>query len=189
MGQRQIVRKVLDIGGNDGNRSRRIFPRADVTVLDLKNGFDVTKSPLPKGDWGVIFVNHLIEHLIDPDDLLDKCREVMSEKTVLEISTPNLVAWFNRIFFLAGYLPHSYEVSNKYNVGRAFDWNKEGLGGHVRIFSPMALIQLLKKHGFRILSVKGDYSTFNCNIFIRLLDKLLTINPNLASAFRIRCKK
>ena len=189
MNQRQIVRKVLDVGGNDGKRSRRTFPGADVTVLDLKNGFDVTKSPLPKGDWDVIFVNHLIEHLIDPDDLLDKCREVMNEKTVLEISTPNLVAWFNRILFLAGYLPHSYEVSDRHNVGKAFDWNKEGIGGHVKGFNPFCLIQLLKKHGFRILSVKGDHSTYNCNNFIRLLDKLLTINPNLASSFRIKCTK
>ena len=145
--------------------------------------------PLLKGEWDVVFVNHLIEHLIDPDDLLEKCREVMNKETVLEISTPNLVAWFNRIFFLVGYLPHSYEVSYKHMVGRAFNWNREVVGGHVRIFSPLALIQLLRKHGFRILSVKGDCSTFNCNIFIRLLDELLTKNPNLASAFRIRCVK
>ena len=50
--KRQIVRRVLDIGGNDGKRSQRTFPGADITVLDLKNGFDVTKSPPPKGRMG-----------------------------------------------------------------------------------------------------------------------------------------
>src|SRR3990167_10113954 len=98
----------------------------------------------------------------------------MRENTILDIGTPNLVAWFNRMTFLFGYIPHSVELSTKFNVGKPFDWNKELLGGHLRVFSIPALVQLLKAHGFKILSVKGEYSTFACPSIILWLDKCLT---------------
>ena len=181
--------RVLDIGGNDGKRSREAYPRADITMLDKKSGFDVEKEELPQGEWNIILANHIIEHLKDPDEFIDKCCKIMNYYTVLEISTPNMCAWFNRILFLLGYLPHSYEVSSRYNVGKAFDWGKERLGGHLRLFTPQALIQLLRFHGLRTISLEGECSVYDCHPLILQIDKLLTLNPNLASAFRVRAMK
>lgn len=190
--------KILDLGGNDGIRSRTAYPKADILVLDKKTGFDITTIPLPQGNWDIVLANHIIEHLMDIDDFLDKCYEVMNEDTVLEISTPNLAAWFNRLLFMLGYLPHSYELSFKHNVGKIDQWGDERLGGHLRIFTPTALMQLLEKHGFKILNIKGEHTLYeememvgsqSPNIYIKALDIMLTLNPNLASAFRIKCKK
>lgn len=183
-----MAKKVLDVGGKDGRRAREEFyPGSEVTVVDLETGWDVMEDGIPKGDWDVILANHSLEHFSNPDLFLEECRNVMSPRTVLDIGTPNLAAWFNRILFLFGYVPHSMELSTKYNVGKAFDWNKEGLGGHIYVYTVPALLQLLKHHGFRILSVQGEHSTYVCNRFITFVDRLATMNVNLASAFRIKC--
>lgn len=182
--------KVLDVGGNDGKVAKEKYEGCDISTIDLKTGWDVMESGLPDGEWDFILANHFIEHVSDPDFFLDECRRVSSKRmdTILDIGTPNLAAWFNRILFLFGYVPHSVELSKRHNVGKAFGWNKEELGGHIYVYTVPALIQLLKKHGFYILSVEGEASTYPCNPIIRFIDKILTrISPNLASAVRIKC--
>ena len=181
--------QVLDVGGKDGLRARNEFyPGSNVTVIDLEFGWDVMEEGLPKGDWDVILANHSLEHFSNPDLFLEECKAVMSPRTVLDIGTPNLAAWFNRILFLFGYVPHSMELSTKYNVGKAFGWNEEDLGGHIYVYTVPALKQLLVKHGFKIKSVKGEPSTYPCNRFLTAVDRFLTAaSPSFASAFRIKC--
>jgi len=181
--------KVLDVGGNDGLVAKKLYPDSELTIVDTKNGWDVMKSGLPSfKNWDIILANHFIEHISDIDYFLDECKMVMNPNTILNIGTPNLTAWFNRILFLFGYVPHSVELSNRYNVGKPFNWNKEELGGHLRIYTIPSLVQLLKYHGFKILKVTGEYSTYPTNLIISQLDKFITdININFASAFRVLC--
>ena len=180
--------RILDIGGNDKVRASMAYPDASITLFDKKNGFDVTQNPLPMGEWDIILINHLIEHLVDPDDLLDKCYRIMSPDTILEISTPNILSWYNRLFMLLGYLPYCYEVSYRHLVGRPPFLIKGGIGGHVRLFSTLALSELLENHDFDILSIEGEGSIYP-NKWVRILDSILTINPNIAANVRIRCRK
>jgi len=180
---------ILDVGGNDGTRAKESFPDADILTIDLKNGWDVMKMGLPNGSYDVIFANHFIEHVSDPDYFLECCKKIMWNDTVLEIGTPNLTAWFNRILFLFGYVPRSVELSKQFNVGKAFNWGTDELGGHVYVYSVPALVKLLQLHGFTVFSVVGEASTAPCNWIIRLFDKLMTrLSPNLASAVRIKCR-
>ena len=181
---------MLDVGGGNGKQSEKLYPYTKVRVLDKEHGWNIEKKGLPKGKWDVILCNHVIEHLVDPDFLLTECYRIMSKNTILDIGTPNLTAWFNRILFLFGYVPHSMELSTRFNVGKPFDWGKEPLGGHIRIFTVSALIDLLKRYRFNVLSVVGEPSYFPCNIAIRTVDRVLTrLNPSFASMFRIKCKK
>lgn len=187
MSSRQIKR-VLDVGCGGSTIVSSFYPSHKVTKIDKKTGWDVLKEGLPRGKWDVIFANHIIEHLDDPDLFLRYCKRVMGKNTVLDIGTPNLCAWFNRILFLFGYLPHSYEVSYDKGYGRAFDWNNEVMGGHIRVFNVPSLVQMLKDHGFKILSVKGEESLYKTNAVIRYIDKFLTwLSPTLASSFRVKC--
>lgn len=184
----QIVYRILDVGGGDGSRCQRHYPDADITILDLIHGYDVMKDGLPEDDWDIIFANHSIEHFFNPDFFLRECRRVMKSHTILEIGTPNLTAWFNRILFLFGYVPHSVELSKVFNVGKPFDWNKEKLGGHTFVYTVPALLQLLEHYGFKVTSIEGEASTFPANPLIMAVDKLLTrISPSFASAFRVKC--
>jgi hypothetical protein len=186
----QSATYLLDVGGGDGSRARELYPNSHVEVIDLNMGWDITVSGLPYGNWDVILCNHIIEHLINPDFLLEKCKEVMSENTIIDIGTPNLTAWFNRILFIAGYVPHSMELSTQVNVGKPFNWSNEPLGGHIRIFTVQALLDLLKHHGFKILSVVGEPSNYPCNKVIRSIDRFFTaVRPSFAGMFRVKCKK
>ena len=180
---------VLDIGGSDGKRaSSEFYPYSIVTTIDIKSGWDVMKKGLPKGTWSLLLANHFVEHIQDPDYFLDECKKVMNPWTTLEIGTPNLVAWFNRLTFLFGYVPHSVELSKRYNVGKPFGWNREELGGHIYVYTPKALTELLERHGFNVYNVTGEASTYPCHPVIRWIDELMTwISPSLASAFRIKC--
>lgn len=180
---------VLDVGGKDGMRATyELYPGSEVTVADLEFGWDVMKEGLPDGDWDIVLANHFIEHIPDPDYFLEECKRVMQPHTVLDIGTPNLTAWFNRILFLAGYVPHSVELSAYHNVGKAFDWGKEELGGHIYVYTVPALCQLLKAHGFRVLSVRGERSTYPSSGLVKAIDSGLTrLSPALASAFRVKC--
>lgn len=181
-------RNLLDVGGNDGKRAQEMYPSYRIRVVDIKVGWDVLLKGLPSGNWDVILANHFIEHFIDPDVFLRECKRVMQPHTLLDIGTPNLAAWFNRATFLFGYLPHSYELSYEHNIGRPFNWNNEPLGGHLRVFTVPALVQLLRIHKFKIRSIEGEYSTYPCNRLLRYLDRVMTnISPSLASAFRIKC--
>lgn len=180
--------KILDVGGNDGERCRKHYPGSEVTVLDLIHGWDVMRDGLPDSEWDIIFANHSIEHFSDPDFFLEECRRVMKPYTVLEIGTPNLASWYNRILFLFGYVPNHVELSKRFNVGKPWDWGKVPLGGHRFVYTIPALMELLDLYGFKILSVKGEASTFSANSIIMAVDKLLTIlNRNFASAFRVKC--
>ena len=177
--------KVLDVGGNDGARCRSHFPDAEIEVIDIKNGWDVMTYGIPYGPWDVIFANHFIEHITDPDYFLEECRKAMKHDTILEIGTPNLNSWYNRIFFLYGYLPQSYEISYRKIYGRAIEDGTKP-GGHVRVMNIPSLINLLKDHKFIIVEVEGEAS--NRTGFIGFIDKFITkLNPNLASAIRIKC--
>lgn len=177
--------KVLDIGGNDGLVARKLYPDAEIEILDLKYGWDVMKQGLPHGEWDIILANHFMEHIDDPDFFLDMCKDIMSHFATLEIAMPNLNSWYNRIFFFLNYLPQSYEISYRKIYGRFI---KDGTapGGHIRVMNIPSTIQLLKEHGFKIISVQGEAS--NRTGLIGLLDKLMTkLNINFSSAFRIKC--
>jgi len=180
---------ILDVGGNDGSRAKQSFPDSLIFTIDKKMGWNIDHEGLPNGNYDIIFANHIIEHLQDPDKFLEECKRVMTKDMILEIGTPNLTAWFNRILFLFGYVPRSVELSKKFNVGKAFNWNFDELGGHVFVYSVPAIVKLLKLHGFTVFSVVGEASTAPCNIIIRHIDRLMTwINPSLASAVRIKCR-
>ena len=163
---------VLDVGGGIANRASEFYPGSEITTLDLQTGWDVMQKGLPDGPWDIILANHFIEHIPDPDYFLDECKRVMSKDTVLDIGTPNLAAWYNRILFLFGYLPNHSEVSKRFDVGK-FPRLRQGLGGHIYVYPLKALLQLLKCHGFNIISVRGEGS--------------LRCWPSLSSAFRIKC--
>lgn len=180
--------KILDVGGGDGSRCRLHYPDADITVLDLQHGWDVMAQGLPDGEWNIIFSNHSIEHFSDPDYFLEECKRVMKPKTVLEIGTPNLAAWYNRILFLFGYVPNHIELSKRFNVGKPWSWGNVPLGGHKFVYTIPALLQLLNHYNFKVISVEGEYSTNAISKLILVFDKILTkINRNFASAFRVKC--
>lgn len=115
---------------------------------------DLNETPIPFADnsFDAIFCGEVIEHLVDPDHLLDEIRRTLAPEGVCVLTTPNLAAWINRIALFLGWQPFHTAVSFRYEVGRPRFLSSEGARlDHLRVFTYRALKELLTRHRFRIL--------------------------------------
>jgi methionine biosynthesis protein MetW len=165
-------RRVLDIGCGDGSFCdllKETSKHSEAYGIDISD--EAVKIALSKGMrayllnvgedafpfenefFDGVFCGEVIEHLYDPDHLLDEIYRILSRDGVCILTTPNLASWYNRLFLLLGYQPLFTEVSKKYGVGHPFRW---WIGaGHIRVFTLKALTELVMIHKFRIVSKMG----------------------------------
>jgi len=108
----------------------------------------------------MILLLDIIEHLIEPTNIISESKRVLKKNGILVITTPNLANIFNRFFLLLGWAFSNYHAS-RYTLGNPLLkinepgklWN-ENL--HKSIFTAGELKELIEKiFEFRLLSVKG----------------------------------
>lgn len=168
---------------------------------------DLNQEPLPfdKASFDAVFCGETIEHLVDPDHLLEEIRRVLMPEGVCVLTTPNLAVWYNRIALLMGWQPFDTSVSFRHEVGRPkFLVTDYGCRDHLRVFTYGALRELLSILGFRILDVEGcrladslgpsaDRNTRPVrNALYKILfplDSLLSRRPSLATRVVVAFKK
>ncbi len=150
-----------------------------VKHCDLEQGI-----PFKDQSFDVIYAAELIEHLYDPDKFLEECRRILKKNGVVVISTPNLHAWYNRALFALGIQPLFYEVSTRSPHIGSGPLKKIKKGkvpvGHVRVFSPASLKDMLVAEGFEILHVAGA----NFHALPKpalMIDNLMNHLPSMAS--------
>lgn len=163
--------KVLDIGCGDGSFSMLVKDyltnpelygvdiSEEAVLIALNRGVhayqvNVDKETLPFENefFDGVFCGEVIEHLYDPDHLLDEIYRVLRKKGICVLTTPNLASWYNRIFLLLGYQPLFTEVSLRHGVGHPFPFLPFG---HIRAFTLRALSELARIHKFKIVSKIG----------------------------------
>ncbi|PIN94015.1 hypothetical protein COU54_00590 [Candidatus Pacearchaeota archaeon CG10_big_fil_rev_8_21_14_0_10_31_24] len=202
----------LDAGCGNGffmEFIRRLFPKVYLSGLDYsksevlearKRGFKVKQSDFgegidfPKDKFDLVYAGEVIEHLYDPDFFLEEANRILKPNGFLVISTPNLCAWFNRIFMFLGIQPLFVEPSTKSKfVGSGFlkrfkeDSNPVG---HVRIFTLEALKDMFKMYGFKVLEVRGNPYEEGFPKKLSFIDKIFAkISPGLAGQFVILVQK
>lgn len=150
------------------------------------------KWPVAENYFDIVIASHIIEHLQNPDKMLMQSKRVLKRGGKLIIWTPNLAAWFNRIFLLIGYQPFFTEISTIDNtLGmpylKPFHPIKKAMG-HIRVPTLPALIDLIELHGFRIVSVSGSLF-YPFPKPLRLVDKLFSYVPSLASTIAVVAEK
>lgn len=137
---------------------------ADLGGQDIKyRQWDLDAAvPSTEVKYEVIVCSEVIEHLVNTDNVFLFARQNLAPGGVLLVTTPNLGVWFNRILFLFGYQPCFSEVSSRYNVGKiGASVEKElakptqEVGGHLRMFTMRALVQLGQCYGLRLLERKS----------------------------------
>jgi len=188
--------RILDVGCSDGLTFEELLKKTRSTeayAVDINEDLvkearskgimayvvDVDVDSLPFGNdfFDCVVASEVIEHLLDPDHLLDEVFRVLIKGGLFALSTPNLAAWYNRIALLGGIQPFHTEVSLRYNVGKVFsDINL--ISGHIRAFTPRALLELSRLHGFtvRILGVSDfDSLPFPVNVIDRIFSKRATL--------------
>lgn len=105
--------------------------------------------------FDVIFCGEVLEHVFSPDNLLDEIKELMHEKSIFILSTPNLSYYPNRILLFFGISPFFIENSSNLKLGRRFKALGQGhlTEGHIRVFTYGALRDLLRLKGFKTISI------------------------------------
>jgi SAM-dependent methyltransferase len=171
--------RVLDAGCGDGLFLERLAahldrPGAEYTGVDYSEHqlakaarlpFEFHKCdlgggiPLPDGAFDVVHAAEILEHLLDPDLLVDEAARVLRPGGHLVVTTPNLHAWFNRVLFVAGVQPVFHETSTRSTqvgagpLGR-FKADHRPVG-HLRLYNRTAVVDLVRRSGFTPVRVRG----------------------------------
>jgi len=114
------------------------------------NAFDgnVMTARLPYADAStdVVLAGEIIEHVVDTEGFLREIHRCLAPSGALVLSTPNIFWPKNRARLLVGRYPDALEYRSRY--GTDF--------GHVRIFGPQQLRELLGETGFAEVAVIGN---------------------------------
>lgn len=180
-------KRILDIGCSTGYIGAEIKKTGNYVV-----GIDVSEPAILKarakideayvmnvsGDWleqvaenkfDVVILAEVLEHVFDPVEVLKKVNDVLLSKGRVIITTPNIMAWHNRLKFVFGI----FEYQNQ----GTFDF------GHIRFFTYKYLRRVLSESGFEI-------EKENHIIFPGKLTRILKFMPQIfANQFVVSAKK
>jgi SAM-dependent methyltransferase len=115
--------------------------------------------PLPDASMDLVYAGEVIEHLVDPDRLVEECARVLRPDGWLLVTTPNPHVWYSRLLFAAGVQPLFLETSTRStDVGagplRRFKKGSRPVG-QLRLFNRAALCDLLERGRFACNMVRG----------------------------------
>jgi SAM-dependent methyltransferase len=96
----------------------------------------------------VVVTLEAIEHLLDPDELLQEARRVLAPGGHLVLSTPRLDSFLVIGSLLLGMQPPGVEASSRRRYGSPF--GEQRPSGHVHLFTRRALTEALTANGFRL---------------------------------------
>lgn len=156
---------------------------------------NVSGLPFENHFFDVVFAGEIIEHMFDPDRLLEEIYRVLTPSGTLVITTPNLATWHSRLLLLAGFQPYNVSVSLRFwSSGKLFP---SGFAGreHIRFFTLRALKALLKEHHFMINQCGGAgtlpyYAPFGLRYLVRAVEVCVArLMPSLANSIIIVAKK
>ena len=211
----KIQGKILDAGCGDGamlTSLKNLCPSIEMYGVDIsKEGCRIAAErniitkvadlnceiPFKDNFFDFVIAHEVMEHLIDTDRFLEECNRILKKEGYLIITTPNLTAWYHRILFLFGYPPLFLELSTrnrKVGIGilKHIIKNKQPVG-HIRVFTPAALNDLVRLYGFKTEKIKGAPIPFGFPKIISwiydFLDSIFSFFPCLSSNFMLVAKK
>jgi 2-polyprenyl-3-methyl-5-hydroxy-6-metoxy-1,4-benzoquinol methylase len=140
----RLGEKVLDLGCGDMSLKQMLSPDVNYVGIDKNGGaieYDL-EDGLPKAiknqKFDIIFMNEFIEHIENFKSILLECKQILTEKGRIIISTPSN----NRILY-----------------GDFFN----GIGedeGHIHCFRKTNMRNLARLCGLKIKDIKGTYIRF-----------------------------
>ena len=159
--------KILDVGGGSGV-NLLLYGKAinshELFSLDIRDpptkikGIKYIKlsidhlNELDIPQFNCIVMTEVIEHLYDPDTVIDNLVKRLLPGGILIVTTPNLSGFLNVFSLLLGFQPVDTEVSTLKAYGRPFTTNGTVVG-HIRIFTLKAMKEMLKSHNLNIIKI------------------------------------
>lgn len=162
---------MLDLGCGEGNTTIELISALgikDCIGVDIdkeslnkasKKGIVVlqcnlnTRIPLNDNSFDFIFSNQVIEHLINIDFYLSEIYRLLKPGGYVIISTDNLSSWHNILSLIFGMQPFSDNISSIACIGNKFSIHrgkKSNPHGHIKLFSPLGLKEIIQIHNMRI---------------------------------------
>jgi SAM-dependent methyltransferase len=153
------AKRILDIGCGAGNLGGFIkkskeceivgitYSQAEAEqanqVLDRAIVVDLNASVLPElGQFDCIICSHILEHLYQPQEFLNKLHHYFVPDGKLIVALPNVLHWKQRLEFFKG--------NFKYTEGGLMDRT------HFRFFDWQTAQELLTQSGYEILQAEAD---------------------------------
>jgi len=209
--------RMADLGCGDGRALKRLNRLLESRAITVSKIFAVDLNPsvreegnvevitsdlnmpglsLPDRCVEVAYALETIEHLVNVDIFVHEANRILEKNGIFIVTTPNLLAWFNRFLMTLGSLPIHYEIAETKSYGKRYGRlvAKRGvIAGHVRVFSPRALCELLEDNGFEVLKIKGlnfldGFTGLEFKI-LNALDLFFSNFPSLSSTFAVICRK
>jgi len=127
----------LDLKGEDSEDV--VFKRCDLERY----------LPFSAEEFDVAIASQIIEHLHYTDLFAKEIYKILKPDGYAIFATPNLAAWHNILYLIAGKQPETATVSDEMYPGMLKQ------ASHLRIFTSTELLKFLKFHGFRVEKVVG----------------------------------
>ena len=162
---------ILDVGTGEGEFGYSLKKELDVEVWGIElnqNAYNKAKIRLDKVFYGkfedvytqipynhfdVIVFNDVLEHMVDPFQVLECSKKLVREKGIVVASIPNVRFWGN----LKGLLKNK---DWKYMDGGILDIT------HLRFFTKKSMIRLFEDAGYLIHKIEGINPTKSKNLKI-----------------------
>ena len=173
--------RLLDVGCNEG-RGLKIYQQNGYTAEGLelnetaaaearKAGVRIYADPLeefkPEKVYDVVVLSNVIEHSLDPKDMLNHVNRILESGGQVWISCPNVDSWQRKIF------------------GRY--WINWHVPFHIVHFSQKTLTNILKETGFEIQEIRQESPAlwFAHSIIVRLFAQFGRPTKQLRNPFLV----
>ncbi len=160
------AKKILDIGCGEGLFIKNIkkITKAETWGLELmpeiadKAKFNVDKlligrvedlqNSIPDSYFDCIFFNDVLEHLLEPTDVLKMVKSKLSKDGIIIASIPNV-----------RYLPNLYELIIK----KDWEYKESGIldSTHLRFFTQKSMKRMFETAGYKLTMQKGINANLN----------------------------
>jgi len=151
----------LELGSGDGSMTkylRKSFKR--LTVVDgaqelidhISEGEDIEKVCClfedfkPKHSYDAIIMEHILEHIDNPVELLQRSKEWLAPNGIVVIGVPNALSLHRRVATKMGLLKNPYELNER-----------DHKVGHRRVYDSTILEEHVHSAGLQISQKKGVF--------------------------------
>lgn len=124
----------VDISGPHIEINQKLWIFNELIPMDIEDGLDFSDA-----SFDVIILSEIIEHLFEPEKIIQECHRCLKKGGILIMTTPNLGSLQNRLSFL--FTGNSGEIDYFYNFQHIRFFSKKAIKKiFVRIFGSQSCI-------------------------------------------------
>ncbi len=151
---------LLDVGCREGHQSEQFRQQGyRVTSIDIESTYrhaqivDVDERlPFSSDTFDVVWCSEVLEHLLDPPQVVAELRRVSKPGGLLVLTTPNTGVWFQSVMSLVGLTPRRVQNPGHRHFFGARDIRALFPRAEILGFFPYAVVKRTIRRGVGVLS-------------------------------------